>query len=94
MDYRKHVEYLPSTRAVLNRRLEERFGAEQGAALWEKTKRLYESFVADMPYTGGSKNPMCHSLYDSLLKLAGEYSPERFLKEVIRAHEERGYYDR
>lgn len=66
MDYQKHVEYLPSTKAVLTRRLCERFGAEQGAALWEKTKRLYEDFVADLPYTGGSKNPMCHSLYDSI----------------------------
>lgn len=60
------MEYLPSTKAVLTRRLKERFGTEQGAALWTKTKRIYEGFVAGMPYTGGSKNPMCHSLYDSI----------------------------
>ena len=26
--------------------------------------------MADMPYTGGSKNPMCHSLYDSIVCFA------------------------
>ncbi|MDO4298919.1 MAG: hypothetical protein Q4C59_10690 [Lachnospiraceae bacterium] len=30
IDYKKHVEYLPSTKRVLKGRLEERFGREQG----------------------------------------------------------------
>lgn len=66
IDYKKHVEYLPSTKKVLTRRLRERFGRKQGAMLWKKTKRIYEKFVNDMPYTGGSKNFMAHDLYDSI----------------------------
>lgn len=66
IDYKKHVVYLQSTKKVLTKRLNERFGKEQGTVLWDKTKRIYESFVNDMPYTGGNRNFMAHSLYDSI----------------------------
>lgn len=66
MDYRKHVEYLSSTKKVLTERLETRFGKEQGKILWKKTKKIYEDFVQELPYTGGSRNFMAHSLYDSI----------------------------
>lgn len=66
IEYQKHTEYPPSAKAVLTRRLDQRFGIERGTALCEKGKRPCEGFVAEMPYTGGSKNPMCHSLYDSI----------------------------
>lgn len=66
IDYKKHVEYLPSTKKVLQERLEKRFGKAQGRILWVKTKRIYEDFVKELPYTGGSKNFMAHSLYDSI----------------------------
>jgi len=83
IDYKLHVEYLPSTKKVLKGRLEERFGKEQGSALWEKTKRIYEEFVNEMPYTGGSKNFMAHSLYDSIACFAyWEAMPEENRENV------------
>lgn len=66
IDYKKHVEYLPSTKQALMERLQQRFGKARGEELWENTKRIYESFVRELPYTGGSKNFMAHSLYDSI----------------------------
>lgn len=66
IDYKKHVEYFPSTKKILTERLKKRFGEEQGGKLWEKTKGIYEDFVKDMPYTGGNRNFMAHSLYDSI----------------------------
>lgn len=66
IDYRRHVEYLRSTKRILTARLEERFGKERGAELWEKTKHIYEGFVGEMPYTGGGRNLMAHALYDSI----------------------------
>lgn len=66
IDYKKHVEYLASTKKVLTERLAARFGREQGEVLWKKTKRIYEDFVNELPYTGGSRNFMAHSLYDSI----------------------------
>lgn len=66
IDYKHHVEYLQSTKRVLTKRLEDRFGKAQGAALWETTKRIYEEFVRELPYTGGSRNFMAHALYDSI----------------------------
>lgn len=54
IDYKKHVEYLASTKKVLRERLTARFGKEQGEVLWQKTKRIYEDFVNELPYTGGS----------------------------------------
>ncbi|MGN0295122.1 MAG: hypothetical protein ACI4D3_14075 [Lachnospiraceae bacterium] len=66
IDYKKHVEYLPSTKQALTRRLQQRFGKARAEELWENTKRIYESFVRELPYTGGSRNFMAHSLYDSI----------------------------
>lgn len=84
IDYKKHVEYLQSTKKVLTDRLAERFGKEQGAVLWEKTRRIYEAFVADMPYTGGSRNPMAHSLYDSIACFAYWEAMPEDRKETVR----------
>ena len=70
IDYEQHVEYLPATKAVLVSRLQARFGEAEGLALWERAKRIYEGYCADLPYTGGAKNLMCHALYDSLMCFA------------------------
>ena len=83
IDYKKHVEYLPSTKKVLKGRLEKRFGEEQGRTLWKKTKRIYEEFVEELPYTGGSKNFMAHSLYDSIACFALIFTPSIFSPLLI-----------
>ena len=70
IDYTRHVEYLPTTKAVLIARLTARFGEEQGLALWEEAKHIYEGYCSGLPYTGGSKNYQCHALYDSLMCFA------------------------
>ena len=70
IDYKKHVEYLPSTKKVLQERLEKRFGKAQGRILWVKTKRIIKrmchkiftaSGIGKLPY-----KILVDSLYDSI----------------------------
>lgn len=70
IDYSRHVEYLPKTKAVLTKRLEGRFGKEEGQHIWANAKHLYEEWCRELPYTGGAENPQCHSIYDSIMCFA------------------------
>lgn len=70
IDYKKHISYSKRAQRVIVRRLEEKYGKTWGQELWEKTKHIYEVYLTDLPYIGGSKNPMADQLYDSLICFA------------------------
>ena len=70
IDYSRHVEYLPTTKAVLRARLEARLGPERADEAWARAVRLYEDWCAELPYTGGGRNLQAHALYDSIICFA------------------------
>lgn len=88
IDYCRHVEYLQSTKRVLQRRLKERFGAPRAAALWVRAQHIYEDFVREMPYTGGRRNLQAHALYDSIMCFAYWEAMPEGRRETVEEFEE------
>ena len=88
IDYRRHVEYLQSTKRVLKDRLRKRFGTTRGEALWVRATHIYEDFVRDLPFTGGRKNLMAHSLYDSIMCFAYWEAMPEDQRESVEEFEE------
>ncbi|SDA28119.1 L-2-amino-thiazoline-4-carboxylic acid hydrolase [Ruminococcus sp. YE71] len=70
IDRKKHISYSRRAEKKLRERLAERYGREEQQAIWNKAVSVYESYLTDLPYIGGKKNPMASQLYDSLICFA------------------------
>lgn len=70
IDTRRHVRFSSSTERTLQALLLRGFPREEAEQLWQRLCRIYEGYLADLPYTGGKSNPMWDDLYDSLAVFA------------------------
>ncbi len=78
IDYKKHIGYSKRAEKALKEHLNSKYGKKQSAEIWAEIKRIYESYLVDLPYIGGAKNPMADQLYDSLVCFAyWEALPEK-----------------
>lgn len=78
IDTRRHVRFSSSTERTLQTLLLRDFPHEEAEQLWQRLCRIYESYLTDLPYTGGKSNPMWDDLYDSLAVFAYyEVLPEK-----------------
>ena len=63
------IEELPYSEKV-KKWLKERYGADQGNDIWEKTVRNYNEYLKDLPDYGGKKNGHAYAIYGGLLVFA------------------------
>lgn len=64
------MRFSSSTERTLQTLLLRDFPREEAEQLWQRLCRIYESYLTDLPYTGGKSNPMWDDLYDSLAVFA------------------------
>ena len=63
-------KFLRSFKKDILNHAENKYGKERANEIWAKTEKIYDRFLSEAPYIGGSKNIMSHNLYQALVLFA------------------------
>ena len=70
IDTERHCRFSKRSEKTVQSMIISDYGETEGQKIWDKTCRIYESYLVDLPYTGAGENPMWEDLYDSILVFA------------------------
>lgn len=63
-------KFLKSFKKDIITHAKNKYGNEQAKEIWAETEKIYDRFLSEIPYIGGSENFMSHNLYQSLVLFA------------------------